>query len=148
MRRHFIPRRFAAFAGAVACNNITIGRVLLFFGIVAGFISFWFTLQFTWTPEFAAVNLPVGETHSNYHAFRGALLALAVNLLLVRVAIKGSAVSAESWGITAFMAVFYYAGWWLAWPIWGYHAPDVTAEMNHVFGTVGGLAGLFFVRPR
>ena len=125
----------------------TLGRALLLFGIGAGFVSFWYTLQFTWTPEFAAVNLPEGPTHSNYHAFRGALLALAVNLLLIRVAIKGAAVKLEIWTVAAFMAAFYYAGWWLAWPIWGYHAPDVVAEMNHVIGTVGGLGALFFLRP-
>ena len=129
-------------------RNNTIGRVLLFFGILAGFVSFWYTLQFTWTPEFAAVNLPEGPTHSNYHAFRGALLALAVNLLLVRAAIKGTAIKFELWAVTAFMAAFYYTGWWLAWPIWGYHAPDMVAEMNHVVGTIGGLAGLAFIRPQ
>lgn len=127
---------------------IALGRTLLFFGISAGFISFWYTLQFTWTPEFAAVNLPFGETHSNYHAFRGAMLALAVNLLLVRVALKGSTLSKEAWAITAFVAVFYYSGWWLAWPIWGYHAPNLVAEMNHVIGTVGGLLGLAVLKPK
>ena len=127
---------------------IALGRTLLFFGISAGFISFWYTLQFTWTPEFAAVNLPIGETHSNYHAFRGAMLALAVNLLLVRVALKGSTLSKEAWAITAFVAVFYYSGWWLAWPIWGYHAPNLVAEMNHVIGTVGGLLGLAVLKPK
>ena len=127
---------------------ITLGRTFLFFGISAGFISFWYTLQFTWTPEFAAVNLPYGATHSNYHAFRGAMLALAVNLLLIRVALKGATLSKEAWAITVFVAVFYYSGWWLAWPIWGYHAPNLVAEMNHVVGTVGGLLGLAVLKPK
>ena len=126
---------------------VLLGRVLLCFGITAGLVSFWYTLQFTWTPEFAAVDLPAGPSHSNYHAFRGAMLALAVNLLLVRVAFKGAALSAEAWGITVFMAVFYYVGWWLAWPIWGYHAPDVIAETNHAVGTIGGLVGLMLLKP-
>ena len=126
----------------------TIGRVVLFLGIGAGFVSFWYTLAYTWNLDFAAVNLPDGPTHSNYHAFRGALLALAVNLLLVWVAIKGAAVKFEVWAVTAFMAAFYYTGWWLAWPIWGYHAPDIVAEMNHVVGTIGGVVGLAFLRPQ
>ena len=126
----------------------TIGRILLFIGIVAGLISFWFTLQFTWAPEFAATNLTDGPTHSNYHAFRGAMLALSVNLLLIWAAYKGSSIKIEVWAIIAFMVVFYYIGWWLAWPIWGYHAPDIGAEMNHVVGTIGGLGGLAFVKPR
>ncbi|MEM7531763.1 MAG: hypothetical protein AAF639_06290 [Chloroflexota bacterium] len=129
-------------------RNKTIGRVLLVFGIAGGFISFWYTLQFTWTPEFAAVNLPEGPTHSNYHAFREALLALAVNLLLVWIVFKGATIKVETWAVITFMAVFYYAGWWLAWPIWGYHAPNLVAEMNHVIGTIGGLAGLTLLRPQ
>ncbi len=103
--------------------NSLAGRVLLFFGIICGFVSFWYTLEFTWTPEFAATNLAIGPTHSNYHAFREAMLALAVNLLLIWIAIKGTAIAREAWAIGVFMAIFYYAGWWLAWPIWGYHAP-------------------------
>ncbi|MEM0910678.1 MAG: hypothetical protein AAGJ37_06860 [Pseudomonadota bacterium] len=64
-------------------DRIKIGRALLVPGLIGGFISFWYTLGFTWNPQFAAVNLPDGPTHSNYHAFREALLALGVNLLLV-----------------------------------------------------------------
>ncbi len=64
------------------------------------------------------------------------------------MAIKGAATKSDVWAITAFMAVFYYAGWWLAWPIWGYHAPNIGAESNHIMGTVGGLVGLALLRPR
>lgn len=129
-------------------RTVAIARVLFLFGIYAGLRSFWFTLSYTWNQEFAAVNFPGGETHSNYHAFRGALMALAVNLLLIRAAIKGSSISNEAWNITLFMAIFYYAGWWLAWPIWGYHAPVLMADITHVIGTVGGLAGLALIRPK
>ena len=128
-------------------SKIMIGRVALAIGIFCGVVSFWYTLAFTWDPEFAATNLPDGPTHSNYHAFRGALLALAVNLLLVWVWIKATSLKPESWTIISFIAVFYYLGWWMAWPIWGYHAPSIGAELNHVGGTVGGLVGLFFLRP-
>ena len=127
--------------------GIIFGRFLLTLGIITGMISFWYTLEFTWTPEFQATNLEVGPTHSNYHAFREAMLALAVNLLLFRAAIQGTTIKFEYWATTLFMAAFYYTGWWLAWPIWGYHAPNVTAEINHVVATVGGLAGLFIIRP-
>lgn len=124
-----------------------IGRIVLLLGVSAGFISFWYTLQFTWMPEFQATNLPDGPTHSNYHAFREAMLALAVNLLLVFAAIKATAIKFEVWATTAFMAVFYYVGWWLAWPIWGYRAPSVPAEMVHLVATGGGLAGLTLIKP-
>lgn len=129
-------------------SRIWLGRLLIAFGLLGGFTSFWFTLAFTWNPDFAAVNLPDGPTHSNYHAFRGALLALAFNLLLFWAAIRAKVLRFESWAIVTFVAVFYYLGWWLAWPIWGYHAPSVVAEMNHVIGTTGGLLGLHFIRPQ
>ncbi|WP_281926738.1 hypothetical protein [Roseibium album] len=128
-------------------SRIPTGRVLLLFAVLAGFTSFWFTLQFTWTPEFQATALPDGPTHSNYHAFRGAMLALGVNLLLAWVGIRANAIRLESWAIVVFMAVFYYAGWWLAWPIWGLHAPYFSAEVVHAVGTVCGLAGLATLKP-
>ena len=131
----------------MANSKMTIGRILLVFGILAGLVSFWYTLAFTWMPEFHAVNLLDGPTHSNYHAFRGAMLALAVNLLLIWVLLKAKTIKSESWAIITFMAAFYYLGWWLAWPIWGYHAPYLGAELNHVVGTVGGVAGLLLLRP-
>jgi len=128
--------------------KIAVGRILLLLGVIGGFISAWYTLQFTWMPEFQAINLPDGPTHSNYHAFREAMLALAVNSLLVWVGIKAAALKFESWAIVTFLAVFYYSGWWLAWPIWGYHAPSIMAEFNHLGGTIGGLAGLAVLKPR
>jgi hypothetical protein len=129
-------------------RRILIGRALLVLGIMGGFTSVWYTVAFTWDPLFGATNLPDGPTHSNYHAFRGAMLAFAVNMLLIWVGIKGASVKSETWGIATFMAVLYYLGWWIAWPIWGYHAPSFIAELNHVFGTVGGLGALYFLRPR
>lgn len=132
----------------MTASKINIGRVFLVFGVLGGLVSFWYTLAFSWDPDFGAVNLPDGPTHSNYHAFRGALLALAVNLLLVWVLINASSIQFQSWALVAFMAIFYDLGWWLAWPIWGYHAPYLAAEMNHVLGTIGGLVGLYFLKPQ
>ena len=129
-------------------RRILAGRLLLVLGVMGGFTSVWYTLAFTWAPEFQSVKLPEGPTHSNYHAFRGAMLAFPVNLLLIWVGIRAAALQRETWGIVTFMAVFYYLGWWAAWPIWGYHAPDVIAKTNHLIGTVGGLGGLLLLRPR
>lgn len=129
-------------------SGLLVGRLLIVLGLVGGFISFWYTINFTWNPEFQSVNLPDARTHSNYHAFRGAMLALGVNLLLAWVALTARRLSREAWGIVTFMAVFYYLGWWAAWPVWGLHAPDIVAEMNHVLGTFGGLVGLILLRPR
>ena len=129
-------------------TRLQFGRFLILLGLIGGFISVWYTFSFTWDPGFQSVNLPDAPTHANYHAFRGAMLALGVNLLLAWVALTALKLTLEAWGIVTFMAVFYYLGWWVAWPIWGLHAPNVIAEMNHVFCTVGGLGGLFLLRPR
>lgn len=129
-------------------RSILLGRLLTIIGVMGGLVSVWYTIEFTWTPEFQAVNLPEGPTHSNYHAFRGAMLAFPVNLLLIWMCIKATNIKHETWGIVTFMAVFYYLGWWAAWPIWGYHAPNLIAESNHLIGTIGGLGGLLLLRPR
>ena len=129
-------------------SKSVMGRVLLFFAVVTGLISFWYTLEFTWTPEFRAPALPAGPTHTNYHAFREAMLALAVNLLVIRVGVVGTALKFEAWATTLFMAIFYYSSWWLAWPLWGFHAPSIAAELNHVVATVCGLAGLMVLKPQ
>ena len=47
----------------------TIRRLLILFGIFAGFISVWYAAEFTSKPEIQAVNLTDGSTHSNYNAF-------------------------------------------------------------------------------
>ena len=117
-------------------------------GVICGLVSFWFTLEFTWNTDFQATNLEIGPTHSNYHAFREALLALAVNLLMIRAILKAGGLKFEFWATTMFMAAFYYAGWWLAWPIWGYHAPYLSAEVSHLVATIGGLVGLLLVKPQ
>ncbi len=131
----------------MANYKILAGQILLLLSVMAGFTSFWYTLQFTWMPEFQATALPDGPTHSNYHAFRGAMLALAVNLLLVWAGIRGVTLKFESWAIVTFAAVFYYIGWWLAWPIWGLHAPSILAEAVHTVATTCGLAGLIALKP-
>ena len=129
-------------------NRIMIGRIVLAFSILSGLINFWDTLQFAWAPEFAAVNLPDGGIHSNYHAFRGATMALGVNLMLAWTLIKGASMKAEFWAIVTFMSIFYYAGWWIAWSIWGYHASSLADETIHILGTVGGIVGLLLIKPR
>ncbi|WP_054461500.1 hypothetical protein [Phaeobacter sp. 11ANDIMAR09] len=141
-------RLFAATRNFEMNSRIVVGRLLILLGLFGGFVSVWYTLNFTWNPQFQSVNLPDAPTHSNYHAFRGAMLALAANLLLFWAAFKARALSPEVWSVVTFVAVFYYLGWWAAWPIWGLHAPSFVAEMNHVIGTVGGLGGLLFLQPR
>ena len=128
-------------------TKITISRILIALAVLAGLISAWQTLQFTWMPEFQAPALLDGPTHTNYHAFREAMLAFAVNGLMIWAIIKGAVQRFGTWATTLFMAVFYYIGWWLAWPIWGYHAPELGAEIVHAVATVAGLVGLYLLKP-
>ena len=78
-------------------------RVLMAFGLIGGLTSFWSTLEFAWIPEFQATNLDVGPTHSSYHPFREALLALAENLLLITAGITGRSSSREFWAAAMLM---------------------------------------------
>ena len=94
----------------MSSSRAVLGRILLAMAFLIGMVSFWFTIQFTWTPEFSAPELPI-PTHTNYHAFREALLALAVNLLILRVGIKGLSMHFEVCATTLFVAAFYYLGW-------------------------------------
>ncbi len=125
-----------------------IARALLVLSVITGMVSFWYTLEFTWTPAFSATDLEIGPTHSNYHAFREAMLALGVNVMLIWALIKGTKIELGVWTVIAFMTFLYYLGWWLPWPIWGFHAPYVAAEINHLIATLGGIIGLAMIKPR
>ena len=41
-----------------------------------------------------------GPSHSNYHASRGAVPTLDINLLLLRAAIKSPRMTRDAWGLT------------------------------------------------
>lgn len=123
-------------------------QILLWIAFLTGIVSAYKTLGFTWDASFQAPALSEGATHSNYHVFREALMAIGFNLTLLWLIFKTKILGLVSWKLIMFTACFYYAGWWLAWPIWGYHAPSVTAETVHAIATICGLAGLWMVKPR
>ena len=53
-------------------------RTLICLGIIIGLPSVWETLAFSWNPLFQAPGLPLGPTHTNYHAFREFTLTIGV----------------------------------------------------------------------
>jgi hypothetical protein len=71
-----------------AISRLWLCRLLVCFGLAVGTLSVWDTLSHTWDPAFQAPALPLGPTHTNYHAFReftlsvGAMLVLAYGMFL------------------------------------------------------------------
>jgi hypothetical protein len=115
---------------------LMLARMLLVLAALAGFISTWITLQFTWNKAFEAPELGHGRTHPRYHAFRGAMLALAINILLLWLA-YAAPVPRETLGVISFMLAFYYTGWWLPGPVFNLWAPNLVANVVHLVGTLG-----------
>ncbi len=91
-----------------------ISRVLLCLGLMVGTLSMKDTLAHSWDPAFQATALPVGPTHSNYHAFREFTLSLGAAAVLLYVAFRPPADRRRSmWIALLITAVCYYGGWWL-----------------------------------
>jgi hypothetical protein len=122
---------------------LSLARILLVLGSLAGLISTWVTVTFTWNKDFEAPNLPNGKTHPRYHAFRGAMLALAMNLVLLWLAFSAP-VTGSVLSVIGFMAVFYYIGWWLPGPLFGLWTPEPRATVVHAIGTLS-LLGLILL---
>ena len=60
-------------------------RTLLCLGVIVGIPSVWETLAFSWNPDFQAPRLPLGPTHTNYHAFREFTLTLGTELIMLYI---------------------------------------------------------------
>ena len=53
-------------------SGLLVGRLLIVLGLVGGFISFWYTINFTWNPEFQSVNRKhPGETAGVFELILG-----------------------------------------------------------------------------
>ena len=60
-------------------------RVLLCSGLAVGSLSMWDTLSHAWDPAFQAPALPLGPTHTNYHAFREFTLSVGAAAVMLYV---------------------------------------------------------------
>ena len=124
-------------------------RILLCLGVVAGTLSIWDTLSHTWDPSYQAPALALGPTHTNYHAFREFMLSVgAVLVELYGVFQPAAKRTSPLWVAMCLTAVFYYRGWWLPWPIFGYHAPNELSQIDHFIATVITLIGVFCARQQ
>jgi hypothetical protein len=89
------------------------------------------TLSHTWDPAFQPPALPLGPTHTNYHAFReftlsvGAMLILAYGMFLPL-----AKRSRDLWKVMCVTAFCYYGGWWIPSPLFGLHAPNTPATVE------------------
>src|SRR5476651_1671663 len=118
-------------------------RTLLCLGIIIGLPSVWETLAFSWNPDFQAPRLPLGPTHTNYHAFREFTLTLGTELIMLYIMFLPLEDRIRPfWNVMLIASLGYYGGWWLAWPIFGYHAPNEASQIDHLTATVLSLAGV------
>ena len=128
---------------------MVVPRLLLALGVIFGVMSMFFTLTYAWDPLFQAPNLPLPDppTHTNYHAFRGFTLAAGATLIMLYcMFMPAGKRSPELWTVMLFAGVFYYAGWWLPWPLFGYRTPGLGAEMVHILAAGSSLAAIFLAR--
>ena len=52
------------------------------------------------------------------------------------------------WNVMLIAALGYYIGWWLPWPIFGYHAPNEFSQIDHFTATVITLVGVYCARQQ
>jgi hypothetical protein len=126
-----------------AISRLWLCRLLVCFGLAVGTLSVWDTLSHTWDPAFQAPALPLGPTHTNYHAFReftlsvGAMLVLAYGMFLPL-----AKRSRDLWNVMCVTAFCYYGGWWIPSPLFGLQAPNTLATIIHLASTVLTLTGV------
>ena len=118
-------------------------RSFLCLGLSAGALSMWDTLTHTWDPTFQAPALSLGATHTNYHAFREFTLSVGAAVVLLYVVFLPAILRTRSlWIVMLITAVCYYGGWWLPGPLFGLHAPNRPAEIDHLAATILSLTGV------
>lgn len=126
---------------------MVISRSLLGVGLAFAAMSQYFTLVSAWDPLFEAPLLPDGPTHPNYYAFRLFTATLGASLIMLYCMFTAKANRIpQLWTVMLVSAVSYFAGWWLAWPLFGYRAPSLGAELLHVLATGLSLAGILLAR--
>ena len=124
-------------------------RILLCIGLAVGSLSMWDTLVHSWDPAFQAPALPLGSTHTNYHAFREFTLSVGAVVVLLYVMFLPPARRVRPLWIVMFVtAVCYYGGWWLPWPLLGLQAPNLAANIIHLLATVICLTSVGLAWPQ
>ncbi len=129
-------------------TSLLLPRILLCLGVAMGALSIWDTLSHTWDPAFNAPRLPLGPTHTNYHAFREFTLSVGVVMaLLYGVFLPAGKRTRPVWVVMCVVALSYYGGWWLPGPLFGLHVPNQVAMIDHLFATFLCLTGIGLAWP-
>lgn len=127
---------------------MSLSRLLLCLGVLVGSLSIYDTLSHVWDPAFHAPALPLGPTHTNYHAFREFTLSVgAVTALLYGIFLPAGKRTRPVWVVMCVVALSYYGGWWLPWPLFGLQVPNRVAMVDHLLATVLCLTGVGLERP-
>ena len=130
-----------------AISRLWLCRLLVCLGLAVGTLSVWDTLSHTWDPAFQAPALPLGPTHTNYHAIReftlsvGAMLVLAYGMFLPL-----AKRSRDLWKVICVTAFCCYGGWWIPSLLFGLHAPNTPATIIHLAATFLTLTGVIASR--
>lgn len=124
-----------------------LAQILVCIGVLITSISIFYTFSFAWDPRYEAPALPSGPRHTNYHAFREGMLAVAAIVVMLFVIFSPEeARSVRLWLAMLIVATGLYSGWWLPRPILGLKAPGLRAELVHLGAAGFSLAGIFLAR--
>jgi len=74
-------------------------------------------------------------------------LTIGVELVILYIVFQPLGIR-PLWNVMLIAALGYYVGWWLPWPIFGYHAPNGLSQIDHFTATVVTLAGVFCARQQ
>jgi hypothetical protein len=127
--------------------RLKIARTFLIVGILCGLPSIWETLAFSWDPTFSAPLLRYGPSHTNYHAFREFTLTVGVIAVMLWVMFQPPTKRTRTlWVAMALAGFFYYGGWWLPWPLFGFRAPTIISELVHATATFFSILSILISR--
>lgn len=108
----------------------------------------WDTLSHSWDAAFQAPALPLGSTHTNYHAFREFTLSMgAAAVLLYIMFLPANRRTRPLWIVMCITAVCYYGGWWLPGPLLGLFAPTGAATLTHLIATIACITSIALAWP-
>lgn len=128
-------------------NLLQISRVLLCLGMGFSAVSIYQTIVLALDPAFQAPALPLGPRHTNYHAFRGFMLAIGSVVIMLFIMFQPAQQRRPVlWTVMLLSALFYYGGWWLPWPLLDLHTPNTGATIDHSLATVFSFAGILLAR--
>lgn len=129
-------------------RNFWTARVLVIFGLLAGYVPIGSTFDHIGDPEMLLVEEAFLQHHSYYHFFRegmGDLAASAVILFILFAAPKFR--NPAMWWVMLITMFGFYAPFWIGAPFMAeLRAPFIGAEIAHLRMAVPAVIGCFLAR--